>query len=45
MPPHTSLVVAKRIYRDFGVYNPAFGTAADYEWIVRVLPSNRASAS
>jgi glycosyltransferase len=43
MPPHTSVVVAKRIYRDFGVYNPAFGTAADYEWIVRVLSSNRAS--
>jgi len=45
MPPHTSVVVAKRIYRDFGVYNPAFGTAADYEWIVRVLSSNRASVS
>jgi len=45
MPPHTSVVVAKRIYHDFGVYNPAFGTAADYEWIVRVLSSNRASVS
>ena len=45
MPPHTSVVVAKRIYRDFGVYDPAFGTAADYEWIVRVLSSNRASVS
>jgi hypothetical protein len=45
MPPHTSVVVAKRIYRDFGVYNPAFGTAADYEWIVRVLSSNRVSVS
>ncbi|TLZ32560.1 MAG: glycosyltransferase, partial [Gammaproteobacteria bacterium] len=31
MPPHTSVVVATCIYRDFGVYNPAFGTAADYE--------------
>src|SRR5882762_11100481 len=45
MPPHTSVVVAKRIYRDFGVYDPAFGGAADYEWIVRVLSSNRASVS
>jgi glycosyltransferase involved in cell wall biosynthesis len=45
MPPHTSVVVAPRIYRDFGVYNPAFGTAADYEWIVRVLSSNNASVS
>src|ERR1700685_643327 len=45
MPPHTSVVVAKRIYRDVGVYNPAFGTAADYEWIVRVLSCNNASVS
>jgi len=45
MPPHTSVVVVKRIYRDFGVYNPAFGTAADYEWIVRVLSSNAATVS
>jgi hypothetical protein len=45
MPPHTSVVVAKHIYRDFGVYNAAFGTAADYEWIVRVLSSNRAGVS
>jgi glycosyltransferase len=36
---------AKRIYRDFGVYDPAFGSAADYEWIVRVLSSNDASVS
>jgi glycosyltransferase len=45
MPPHTSVVVAKRTYRDFGVYNPAFGTAADYEWIVRVLSSDAARVS
>ena len=45
MPPHTSVVVAKRIYRDFGVYDAEFGTAADYEWIVRVLSSNRVSVS
>jgi glycosyltransferase len=45
MPPHTSVVVAKRTYRDFGVYDPTFGTAADYDWIVRVLSSNRASVS
>lgn len=45
MSPHTSVVVAKRIYGDLGVYNPAFGTAADYEWIVRILFSDRASVS
>jgi len=37
MPPHTSMIVAKSVYRNFGVYNPAYGTAADYEWIVRIL--------
>ncbi len=45
MPPHTSVVVTKRIYRDFGMYNPAFGTAADYEWIVRVLSANTITIS
>jgi len=39
MPPHTSVVVRKSVYEDMGLYNPAFGTAADYEWIVRVLLS------
>lgn len=39
MPPHTSVVVRKSIYEKFGLYDPSFGTAADYEWIVRVLRS------
>lgn len=37
MPPHPSMIVKKGIYQELGLYNPAFGTAADYEWIVRVL--------
>ena len=37
MPPHTSMIVAKSVYQDLGLYYPNFGTAADYEWIVRVL--------
>ena len=37
MPPHTSMIVAKEVYEKIGFYNPDFGTAADYEWIVRVL--------
>ena len=40
MPPHTSMVVAKDVYRSIGLYNPAFGTAADYDWIVRVLSAH-----
>ena len=37
MPPHTSIVVAKSVYQEIGLYNPDFGTAADYEWVVRVF--------
>ena len=37
MPPHTSIIVAKEVYQKLGLYNPDFGTAADYEWVVRVF--------
>ena len=41
MPPHTSIIVSKEVYNEIGLYDAAFGTAADYEWIVRVLKSQR----
>jgi glycosyltransferase len=37
MPPHTSVVVSKDVYKEVGLYDPTFGTSADYEWLVRVL--------
>ena len=37
MPPHTSMIVSKSVYGELGLYDPKFGTASDYEWIVRVL--------
>jgi len=37
MPPHTGMIVAKYVYQKLGLYNPDFGTASDYEWVVRVL--------
>jgi glycosyltransferase len=37
MPPHTSIVAKKSVYERHGLFNPAFGTAADYEWVVRAL--------
>jgi glycosyltransferase len=37
MPPHTSVVAKKKVYERFGLFDPRFGTAADYEWLVRVL--------
>ena len=37
MPPHTTVVVSKSVYKRFGGFDPAYGSAADYEWLVRVL--------
>lgn len=37
MPPHTSLIVRKDVYVSSGLFNTGYGTAADYEWIVRVF--------
>ncbi len=37
MPPHTSVIVSRQTCIDVGDYDPAFGTAADYHWLVRVL--------
>ena len=39
MPPHTSMIVSREIYEQYSLYNADFGTAADYDWIVRVLSS------
>jgi len=41
MPPHTGMIVSKSVYDEIGLYDPKFGTAADYEWIIRVLKSER----
>jgi glycosyltransferase involved in cell wall biosynthesis len=43
MPPHTSVVAKKQVYEDYGLFNPRFGTAADYEWLVRVLSNKDVS--
>jgi glycosyltransferase len=40
MPPHTSVVAKKQVYEQYGMFNPEFGTAADYEWLVRVLSNH-----
>ena len=37
MPPHTSVVVNAEVYRQIGLYDLSYGSAADYEWIVRVM--------
>jgi glycosyltransferase len=43
MPPHTSVVAKKEVYERYGLFDPGFGTAADYEWLVRVLSNKDVS--
>lgn len=37
MPPHPTFFVRRRIYEQYGVFNPEFGSAADYELMLRFL--------
>ena len=41
MPPHPALFIKKEIYQRYGDYRLDFGTAADYELILRVLYRHR----
>ncbi len=41
MPPHPTCYVKKTIYEKFGTYRIDCGTAADYEWILRVMYKNK----
>ena len=42
MPPHPTLYVKKKLFDDFGLYNTDYGTAADYELMLRFMHFNRA---
>ena len=44
MPPHTSVVAKEWVYQKHGLFDPRFGTAADYDWLVRVLSNRDVSA-
>ncbi|GAB4205401.1 MAG: glycosyltransferase family 2 protein [Bacteroidia bacterium] len=37
MPPHPTCFVTKSVYEQYGLYRTDMGTAADYEWILRVM--------
>jgi glycosyltransferase involved in cell wall biosynthesis len=37
MPPHPTCFVTKQVYEKYGDYRLDMGTAADYEWILRVM--------
>jgi glycosyltransferase len=37
MPPHPAFFVRRRMYEQYGLFNPELGTAADYELMLRML--------
>jgi len=41
MPPHPAFFVRRKIYERYGLYNLSFGTAADYELMLRFLVRHR----
>lgn len=43
MPPHPTFFVTRRCYNEFGVYNTALRSAADYELMLRFIHKHRIS--
>jgi len=41
MPPHPSFYVLKKLYDNYGLYSGDYGTAADYELMLRFIHSHR----
>jgi glycosyltransferase involved in cell wall biosynthesis len=37
MPPHPTVFVRREVYERFGAFRTDFGSAADYEWMLRVM--------
>lgn len=45
MPPHPSLFIKRKCYKNFGYFNTGYKIAADYELILRFLAKNKISIS
>jgi len=45
MPPHPTFFVRREIYQKYGTFNPALGTSADYEMMLRLLVKHRISTT
>jgi glycosyltransferase len=43
MPAHPTLFVKKKVYDEFGLFDPHYKIAADYDWMLRTLGSGRLS--
>ena len=41
MPPHPTFFVRRSVYNQFGLFNPALGSSADYEIMIRFLVRHR----
>ncbi len=44
MPPHPTIYIKKEIYQKYGLFNISFGTASDYELIIRFFYKYRISS-
>lgn len=42
MPPHPSFYARRALFNRYGVYNPEYGSATDYELMLRFIHSNKA---
>jgi glycosyltransferase involved in cell wall biosynthesis len=45
MPPHPTFFVSRKVYEDFGSYNTELRSAADYEFMLRVIHKNEIAVS
>lgn len=43
-PPHPSLFVRAKVYRDIGIYDSSFKIAADYEFMLRAMKIHKLSS-
>lgn len=40
MPPHPTLVLRKTVYEQYGLFNPSFRIAGDYDFMLRIMLAN-----
>lgn len=40
MPPHPTVFLRKEVYKKFGLFNTHFNSAADYEFLLRIMYKN-----
>nr|WP_255670503.1 glycosyltransferase family 2 protein [Mucilaginibacter sp. UR6-11] len=45
MPPHPTFYCKRSLYKEWGLYNLQFGTAADYELMLRFIHLNKAKTA